>query len=52
MIILVNREKPKGDAEVTASPRIYHVAEFVYGWVSFPSNMGQPPNPGPNPGPE
>jgi hypothetical protein len=51
MILFVERFK-EGDAAVTASPKIIHTVNIIYGWVLSPFHIGQLPNPGPNPGPE
>jgi hypothetical protein len=51
MTVIKDREKIKGDAAVTASPRIQQSMNMIYGWASSPSHIGQSPNPAPKPGP-
>ncbi len=51
MRVIKDREKIKGDAALTASPRIQQSVNMIYGWVSAPSHIGQSSNPGPKPGP-
>jgi hypothetical protein len=50
-MIIEDREKRKGDAVISASPRIKLIRIMFYGWASSPSHIGQLPKPGPKPEP-